>query len=204
MKHMRIFKALSGPIALALCMFASVTARADRYQVVQLNSDRPIPYGIDDSGDVVLEDFTVNCGGHNPCFDTYVSGQLVDVSSTAPLLAYDNGTPCSISGAIVGPDLTPRCNNGRELFTAPEISGPGQLLTGTPTDLVQISTENGIDGLINSLGDVVAIDGAHGYTYEYLDITSRVGVTPEPSTLALLGSGIFGIAAMMRRRLLSQ
>jgi hypothetical protein len=87
MKHMRIFKALSIPIALTLCIFASVTARADTYQVFKLNSDRPIPYGIDDSGDVVLEDFTVNCGGPNPCFDTYVSGQLVDVSGTAPLLA---------------------------------------------------------------------------------------------------------------------
>ncbi|WP_433963846.1 PEP-CTERM sorting domain-containing protein [Tunturiibacter gelidiferens] len=203
MKHVSIFKALSVPVALALCIFTSVTARADTYQVFQLNSDRPIPYGIDDSGDVVLEDFTVNCGGHNPCFDTYVSGQLVDVSSTAPLLAYDNGTPCSIPGAVVGPGVTPRCNNGRELFTAPEISGPGRLLTGTPTDLVQISDEEGIFGLINSLGDVVAVNGAQGYTYEYLDVTSRVGVTPEPSTLALLGSGMFGIAAMMRRKLLS-
>jgi PEP-CTERM motif len=204
MKLMRIFKLLSVPIALTLCIFASVTARADTYQVFKLNSDRPIPYGIDDSGDVVLEDFTVNCGGHNPCFDTYVSGQLVDVSSTAPLLAYDNGTPCSVPGAIVGSGLTPRCNNGRELFTTNGFGGNPELLTGTPTDLVQISTEAGLDGLINSLGDVVAIDGAQGYTYEYLDITSRVGVTPEPSTLALFGAGILGAAGMLRRRLFAQ
>jgi hypothetical protein len=55
------------------------------------------------------------------------------------------------------------------------------------------------DGIfINAIGDIAWIDGQDETIFEAVDLTSRE--TPEPSTFALLGTGILGLAGGARRK----
>src|SRR5579871_2101828 len=103
----------------------AVPALADSYNVTVITHTQDEGfYGIDANGD-----FTVNvsnqaqqfagCGGvqFNPCYETFYFGQSQPVISTAPpLLAWDNGSPCTPSvspGMGVSKGL---CNNGHEIY----------------------------------------------------------------------------------------
>jgi hypothetical protein len=52
--------------------------------------------------------------------------------------------------------------------------------------------------IINAIGDIAWIDGAEETNWEAVDLTSREA--PEPSTFALLGTGILSLAGMARRK----
>jgi hypothetical protein len=56
---------------------------------------------------------------------------------------------------------------------------------------------------LNASGDFVFVDGktvsdASGEWYEYIDLTTRA--TPEPTSIFLLGTGVFAALGPMRRQ----
>ena len=84
----------SAIVAVVIILFSSTRpAFGDTYTIFDLGDDNGHGiYGIDSAGDVVI--WGINgCGISSPlCYVTYVDGVATGDSSTAPLLAYDDGT----------------------------------------------------------------------------------------------------------------
>jgi hypothetical protein len=192
------------PVLFALLFFSSVLstppAHADTYQNVVIalgDSNSYELYGMADSGDFV----TSSLGGCSVpgqiCYHLYIDGQVSTSTLTPPSLAYDDGTICS------GPDQFPVvCNGDREAFVVLGLGGnPSTLIAGTSSDLSVVKTGDFgfISPIMDSQGDIVFDDGNN--FEEYIDLTSRLDVTPEPSTIILFGTGILGFAGVVRRKL---
>ncbi|WP_216843123.1 PEP-CTERM sorting domain-containing protein [Granulicella sp. S190] len=93
------------------------------------------------------------------------------------------------------------CNNGREAFIAEGTgAAPVVLYSGTPSDLsiVKSGSFGSLNPVINGKGDILFDDGNN--FEEFIDETSRTNVTPEPSSIALFGTGVLGLAGMARRK----
>jgi len=177
------------------------TAHADTYQSVTItvgdaDSNDYFLYGIDNTGDFVTD--RPNCDGRgDTCYYSFISGDRSSSSFNPPVLDYDNSTVCGTSDLAVE-----ICNEGRVAFIA---KGPAPsvdtLYSGIPADLsiVKSGDFGFIHSLMNGNGDIVFDDGNN--FEEYIDVTSRLGVTPEPSSFVLLSSGLLGLAGIVRRKL---
>jgi hypothetical protein len=190
-------KLLSGVAILAIAamlLTLPVAAHADTFQIFALDTDNNRTlYGIDTAGDVVIQSGpSAVCGMLSSCFETFVNGLLSSVSPTAPSLAYDNGTPClPAPNAIRGV-----CNNGREAFSTQDPTTG--VFTG-PNPVAEL--QSGVADIIvmNASGDIAWADSSVENIYEAIDLTSDH--VPEPNTLVLLGTGVFGAVGVLRRRL---
>ncbi len=191
-------------LAVAVVLFTlPVSARADTYQILALQTDNNHDlFGIDTAGDVVISAGLNDCQALGPlvdfCYETFIGGVLSSLSATIPSLAYDDGTPCV-------PSLPPGvfeflhgvCNNGREAFQS-GISGsaPEGLYTGP-------AVANFLHGpiadsiVMNASGDIAFADSLNEEIFEAVDLSTDV--TPEPSTLVLLATGVLGAGALRRR-----
>jgi hypothetical protein len=196
-----------GIAALVVVLFATpARSYADTYQIFNLGSDQGyFFYGMDDSGDVVLD--YPNGGpacNNSTCYYTFLNGTSTGFSGTVPSLTPDNGTPCAPSLPSGGSVLHGVCNNGRVAFTGFLTTAqvmPG-VFTGTNADPAAYTlgpAQNG-DGFIfmNSQGDVVYDDVFAEDWFEAVDLTTE---TPEPNSIFLLGTGALAVAATMRRRI---
>lgn len=184
--------------AIAVAAFAvPAIAYADTYQIYDLGDANGFAvYGINTSGTVVISD---NLAG--PTYYTWSNGAIVNTSLTVPVLAYDNGTPCSpvlSPGITVIPSTKASCNNGREVFGGEYLGTNRGIYTGPdPTDFLQNGT---VDGLVlNSSGDFAWTDGLHEENFEAINLSTAM--TPEPNSFILLGTGMFAALGTMRRRL---
>jgi hypothetical protein len=185
----------------AILVFAVVSftapkpSHADTYQIFDLGSGtRRGPVGITDSGTVVI-------GSVSGTFVTWVNGEPTSASGTDPDLPYDNGTPCAVlpSGAL--PPST--CNNGHEILDQGAVGKGATPITNPPPNAVILGDTGDI--FVNSLGDYVTTVGIgdtgndlDGEIIEGIDLTTRA--TPEPASIALLGTGIFAALGFLRRR----
>jgi hypothetical protein len=205
----RFFRSLRPSLAaLALTILpftVSAAALADSYQLTVVSmSQHENFFGIDTNGDFVLNrsaDAVNPCGiGYTPCFETFYVGQSSPIVSTsAPALAYDDGTPCS---PILFPGFSPSggihgvCNNGHAISGGSDAAhligvwdGPDPI-----ANLLLIGSFDG--GAMNAKGDAVFIDGFHDTLDSAFDLTTA---TPEPSSLILLGTGCLAMLGTFRR-----
>src|SRR5438309_9463999 len=111
---MKISKLLLTAAAFAFAALPSPHARADTFQIFNLGiANSHTIFGIDTAGIVVIQFPSVT--GNELLYQTYVSGVLINSSTTIPSLTYDNGVPCS---PAVSPPITytgigrTRCNGG--------------------------------------------------------------------------------------------
>ena len=103
----------SAIVTVVIILFSSTRpALADTYTIFDLGDDNGHGiYGIDTAGDVVIWGSS-GCGISSPiCYVTYVDGVATDDSSTAPVLAYDDGTSCGSTPAGFNASKTV-CNDG--------------------------------------------------------------------------------------------
>jgi len=178
-------------------------ASADTYTIYKLGPANSTGlYGITSSGAVVT--YNAECGEPGfSCYTTVVDGVVVGESTTAPVLSYDDGTKCSVSSgfASVGA-ASPVCNSGFIGFGSrynPN-GDPGGIYTGPTSDLSLIQTFGTTDQVdLNHLGDFAWTDGEDEYIYEAIDDT--IAVSPEPSSVWLVGSGLLTVVGFSRRKM---
>ena len=206
---------LSSLSALAFLPFAALilttfTARGDTYQVLRYTTDNETLVGLTSSGMAVTLygnpcSFTIPSNPSANCFLTWDHGAIVGESVSLPALDYDDGTPCSPKASGVLYVYKSVCNGQRNAFegvlfqqTGPDIRG---LWTGPDlvADKLQGAYGNAGNLFLDARGDLAFTDGSFGWNYVAYDLSS----VPEPSTFALLGTGLVGVAGAVRRRISS-
>jgi PEP-CTERM motif len=189
---------------IVLALIATHPAKADTYKITVVDHTQSENFlGIDDKGDFVINDNgnnAIKCGepAGNPCFEVFLVGQSPFFTTTAPVLAFDNGASCAVVlDASFAPQSTALgiCNNGHEIFGA--FTGIIQGVFDGPdvSDVILHGTFDG--GHINANGDAVFIDGFADELIFAQDLTTAS--TPEPSSLLLLGTGCLSILGTLRR-----
>lgn len=180
-------------------IIAAYPAKADSYQITIVDqTGRANFLGIDDMGDFVVNDSNNanKCGESdpfNPCFEVVLNGQSPIFTTTAPVLAFDNGTKCSVAldASFAPATMTGGiCNNGHEIFGI----FPGVYAGPDKSDVIFGGTFDG--GYINANGDAVFIDGFVDDLIFARDLTTA---TPEPSGLLLFGTGCLTMIGTLRR-----
>lgn len=207
----------SAIVAVVVILFSAARpALADSYTVVNLgDADGHGIYGIDTAGDVVIWGSN-GCGiTATYCYVTYVNGVATGNSSIAPILAFDNGTPCSSTPAGFNASKTV-CNSGWTALGS--LYNPNGDLNGIyfglGSDLDYIHSGSADQVFLNSFGDFAWTDGQTDQMYELIytsapsfntldALVSKDFVpaeTPEPASLVLVGTGLVWATAMIRRR----
>lgn len=200
----------------ALACTSPICASADTFQIIDLGS---VPnsglWGLTASGTVVIQ-YEVSIPDDIAYAVIPLSGPG-STDFTPPHLAYDGGTECTPTissgvtlenfGAIV-------CNGSHEVyegfFTSP---GTSQKMLGIftgpdPSDLLAgfVFPSNSnvfMNGLaVNSVGDFAfSLNGGSPYDHYYEAVDLTPSSVPEPSTLLLLGTGVYALFGAVRRRL---
>jgi PEP-CTERM motif len=173
-------------LALPLAAVCSLTAHADVFGTFELSSQ--FQSGASATGTITIDetlgsattaDFTYIFGGKSTVYDTIISQQANDGVEFTQIGTLTNYFGLTTPGTWVG-------YTGGSLCTAKDncpVSGfPGAFYV---TAVIGQGPKGGFD--IASSGSLTA--------------EPNTGVTPEPSSIALLGTGLLGTLGMIRRRM---
>jgi len=207
----------SAIFAVVIILFSSTRPGfGDTYTIFDLGDDNGHGiYGIDSAGDVVIWGSS-GCGISSPiCYVTYVDGVATGDSSTAPVLAYDDGTSCGSTPAGFNVSKSV-CNNGwiglGSLYSPNGDPNGVYLGAGSSFDFLGRGSADQL--FLNSGGDLAWTDGQDEEMYvailntspkfEALDFSVQQDpdpvATPEPASWFLVGTGLLGFAAAIRRK----
>lgn len=159
-------------------------------------------YGLTAGGTLVTFQATLP----NLTYMTFTPPSTLSTSVTAPALAYDNGVACAPTntGAYSSVLGVGRCNGAYEVFQAAVGGSLHYSLFDGPdpvANLVSNLASGGYDNfLINSRGDIAAVAVTVPSASADQNLLFVRAVTPEPSSIALLGTGLLGIAGVVRQR----
>jgi hypothetical protein len=207
----------SAIVAVVIILFSSIRpAFGDTYTIFDLGDDNGHGiYGIDSAGDVVIWGSS-GCGISSPiCYVTYVDGVAAGDSSTAPVLAYDDGTSCGSTPAGFNASKSV-CNSGwiglGSLYSPNGDPNGVYLGSGSSFDFLGRGSADQL--FLNSAGDLAWSDGQDEEMYvailntspkfEAFDFSVQQDpdpvATPEPASWFLVGTGLLGFAAAIRRK----
>ena len=201
-------------LTLTLLLAAAPRSFADAYSLTVIeHTDKEAFIGMDSASDFIVNRSNTlggsTCGttAHaTSCYETFYAGGSNSVfTADAPNFAFDNGSPCTPS--LAGFNFSSGVCNGTHYLASGIYTRPGNqdlrgIWGGPNPDPVQNYLSNGIlaGAFMNASGDAVFIDTYNDTLVFARDLSTSV--TPEPTSLALLGTGALALLGAVRRRAL--
>jgi hypothetical protein len=160
--------------------------------------------GLDANGHVVINipsSIQTPCSNStDDCYFTFVEGALTGISPNMSGFIADEGQPCTVNAPQGARIISTVCNNGYEAWD-------GFLTVGQVLPLLYAGPLNTVvaPGLtsyadytlfMNSAG-VIVWDNKHSEAF-FEAIPKDPAPVPEPSSLALVGTGVFGLMGILR------
>lgn len=198
-------------LMMSLCFCALVAtgmrACADSYVWSYVGSGNGTTIaGIDDYGDYIIGHPFGGAGcttAFTGCYETfYAATGLKTWTNTLPMLLTDL-TPIAGSGCTyTGPSATSVCNNGHQVVSA--VTSPFSVSSITSQGYTSIYSGTMDASRMSANGNLLFVDGSKdlivlGINQSAVPLAASI-VTSEPSSIALVGTGVLGIIGVIRRR----
>lgn len=181
-----------------LLIGCSKAAKADSFTLYNLGGDNVHLIGIDASGTVLINLFSGCNGSSDPnyCYEEFTTGVMTYRSDAAPTnFITQNGSPCAAPAGLLALGRSV-CDGGYQVAGGRLNDFPGvwegSAGSGILGALIYRGSADVLD--LNAAGDFAALNGLND------SLVQVIATTPEPSSFALLATGLLGLGASVRRK----